>query len=83
MITGVDIVAEQWIARGRRSAVAERSHLTDLHQCGLMLRITYSNFAPSTGRITHSLLPTGQGGVRSYPGSVSFYDPDRQTDRLG
>ena len=82
MITGVDIVKEQIrIARGRQM----RSTQENIHrngwaiECRINAEDPYSNFMPSTGRITHSLLPTGPGvrvdtGV--YPGfEISpYYD---------
>ena len=82
MITGVDIVKEQIrIARGRQM----RSTQENIHrngwaiECRINAEDPYSNFMPSTGRITHSLLPTGPG-VRVdtcvYPGfEISpYYD---------
>jgi acetyl/propionyl-CoA carboxylase alpha subunit len=82
MVTGVDIVKEQIrIARGRQM----RYHQEDIRQngwaieCRINAEDPYNNFLPSTGRITHSLLPTGPGvrvdsGV--YPGfEISpYYD---------
>jgi acetyl-CoA carboxylase biotin carboxylase subunit len=83
MATGVDIVAEQLrIARGRQLSYKQ----DDIHfrghalECRINAEDPYNNFMPSTGRITHSLLPTGPGvrvdtGV--YPGFeiTRFYDP--------
>jgi acetyl-CoA carboxylase biotin carboxylase subunit len=64
MVTGVDIVKEQIrIARGR----ALKHQQEDIHfnGCAIECRINaedpYNNFIPSTGRITHTLLPTGPG----------------------
>ena len=81
--TGVDIVAEQIrIARGRQLSYAQddirfRGHAIE---CRINSEDPYNGFLPSTGRITHSLLPTGPGirvdtGV--YPGFeiTPFYDP--------
>jgi acetyl-CoA carboxylase biotin carboxylase subunit len=82
MVTGVDIVKEQIrIARGRQMRYTQES----IHQngwaieCRINAEDPYNNFIPSTGRITHSLLPTGPGvrvdtGV--YPGfEISpYYD---------
>ena len=81
--TGVDIVAEQIrIARGRQLSYAQddirfRGHAIE---CRINAEDPYNGFLPSTGRITHSLLPTGPGvrvdtGV--YPGFeiTPFYDP--------
>lgn len=82
MVTGVDIVKEQIrIARGRQL----RYNQEDIHlngwaiECRVNAEDPYNDFLPSTGRITHSLIPTGPGvrvdtGV--YPGfEVSpYYD---------
>ncbi len=64
MVTGIDIVKEQLrIARGR----ALRYHQQDIHrngwaiECRINAEDPYNNFIPSTGRITHTLLPTGPG----------------------
>jgi acetyl-CoA carboxylase biotin carboxylase subunit len=83
MITGVDIVAEQLrIARGRQlSYTQDQIHLNGHSiECRINAEDPYQDFLPSTGRITHSLLPTGPGvrvdtGV--YPGFeiTPYYDP--------
>ncbi len=83
MVTGVDIVAEQIrIARGRQLSYTQEQISLNGHsiECRINAEDPYNNFLPSTGRITHSLLPTGPGvrvdsGV--YPGFeiTSFYDP--------
>jgi acetyl-CoA carboxylase biotin carboxylase subunit len=64
MVTGIDIVKEQIrIARGR----CLRYHQDDIHrngwaiECRINAEDPYNNFIPSTGRITHTLLPTGPG----------------------
>jgi acetyl-CoA carboxylase biotin carboxylase subunit len=64
LVTGVDIVKEQMrIARGR--SLHHRQE--DIHQngwaieCRINAEDPYNNFIPSTGRITHTLLPTGPG----------------------
>jgi acetyl-CoA carboxylase biotin carboxylase subunit len=64
MVTGIDIVKEQMrIARGR----SLRHRQEDIHQngwaieCRINAEDPYNNFIPSTGRITHTLLPTGPG----------------------
>ncbi|OGO21734.1 MAG: acetyl-CoA carboxylase biotin carboxylase subunit [Chloroflexi bacterium RBG_16_51_16] len=83
MVTGVDIVAEQIrIARGRQLSYTQEQISINGHsiECRINAEDPYNNFLPSTGRITHSLLPTGPGvrvdsGV--YPGFeiTPFYDP--------
>jgi acetyl/propionyl-CoA carboxylase alpha subunit len=64
MVTGIDIVKEQMrIARGR----SLRHQQEDIHQngwaieCRINAEDPYNNFIPSTGIITHTLLPTGPG----------------------
>jgi len=83
MITGVDIVAEQIrIARGRQLSYSQDQIRLNGHsiECRINAEDPYQDFMPSTGRITHSLLPTGPGvrvdtGV--YPGFeiTPYYDP--------
>jgi acetyl-CoA carboxylase biotin carboxylase subunit len=82
MVTGVDIVKEQIrIARGRQLRYTQE----DIHmngwaiECRINAEDPYNNFMPSTGRITHIILPSGPGvrvdtGV--YPGfEISpYYD---------
>jgi len=82
MVTGVDIVKEQIrIARGRTLGITQDEVQMNgwAIECRINAEDPYSNFMPSTGRITHSLLPTGPGvrvdtGV--YPGfAISpYYD---------
>jgi len=82
MVTGVDIVKEQIrIARGRQMRYNQDSFHRNgwAIECRINAEDPYNNFMPSTGRITHSLLPTGPGvrvdtGV--YPGfEISpYYD---------
>lgn len=82
MVTGVDIVAEQIrIARGRRLKYTQDDIRIKGHaiECRINAEDPYNDFLPSTGRITHSLLPTGPGlrvdtGV--YPGIeiTPYYD---------
>jgi acetyl-CoA carboxylase, biotin carboxylase subunit len=83
MATGVDIVAEQIrVARGRQLSYTQEQIQFKGHaiECRVNAEDPYNNFMPSTGRITHSLLPTGPGvridtGV--YPGFeiTPYYDP--------
>jgi acetyl-CoA carboxylase biotin carboxylase subunit len=83
MATGVDIVAEQIrIARGRQLSYTQEQIRFNGHaiECRINAEDPFNGFMPSTGRITHSLLPTGPGvrvdtGV--YPGFeiTPFYDP--------
>ena len=83
MVTGIDIVKEQIrIARGRNLSYTQE----DVRQngaaieCRINAEDPYNYFLPSTGLVTHCILPTGPGirvdtGV--YPGFEisSFYDP--------
>ncbi|MEW6286091.1 MAG: acetyl-CoA carboxylase biotin carboxylase subunit [Chloroflexota bacterium] len=83
MVTGIDIVKEQIrIARGRALSYRQEDVRFNGHaiECRINAEDPYNNFMPSTGRITHSILPTGPGvrvdtGV--YPGFeiTPFYDP--------
>lgn len=83
MVTGIDIVKEQIrIARGRPLSYTQEEVTFNGHaiECRVNAEDPHNNFMPSTGRITHSLLPTGPGvrvdtGV--YPGFeiTPFYDP--------
>lgn len=83
MITGVDIVAEQIrIARGRQLSYTQEQIKFNGHaiECRVNAEDPFNNFIPSTGRIAHSLIPTGPGvrvdtGV--YPGFeiTPYYDP--------
>ena len=83
LVTGIDIVKEQIrVARGRVLSYKQEDVKFNGHaiECRINAEDPYSNFMPSTGRITHSLIPTGPGvrvdtGV--YPGFevTPFYDP--------
>jgi len=83
LVTGIDIVAEQLrIARGRQLSYTQEQVGFNGHaiECRINAEDPFNNFIPSTGRITHSLLPTGPGirvdtGV--YPGFeiTPYYDP--------
>lgn len=82
MVTGVDIVKEQIrIARGRQMRYSQENIKLNgwAIECRINAEDAYNNFLPSTGQISHSLLPTGPGvrvdtGV--YPGfEISpYYD---------
>ena len=82
MVTGVDIVKEQIrIAKGRRLRYKQEDITLNgsAIECRINAEDPYNNFLPSTGRISHNLLPTGPGvrvdsGV--YPGfEISpYYD---------
>jgi acetyl-CoA carboxylase biotin carboxylase subunit len=64
MVTGIDIVKEQLrIARGRQMRYTQEDvHLNGWAiECRINAEDPYNNFLPSTGRITHSILPTGPG----------------------
>jgi acetyl-CoA carboxylase biotin carboxylase subunit len=81
-VTGVDIVKEQIrIANGRTLGIAQEDVQMKgwAIECRVNAEDPYNNFMPSTGRISHVLLPTGPGvridtGV--YPGfEISpYYD---------
>ena len=83
MVTGVDIVAEQIrIARGRQLSYTQEQIKFNGHaiECRVNAEDPFNGFMPSTGQITHSILPTGPGvrvdtGV--YPGFeiTPYYDP--------
>jgi acetyl-CoA carboxylase, biotin carboxylase subunit len=83
MVTGIDIVKEQIrIARGRPMQYKQEDVKINgaAIECRVNAEDPFNNFMPSTGKITHSLLPTGPGvrvdtGV--YPGFeiTPFYDP--------
>jgi acetyl-CoA carboxylase biotin carboxylase subunit len=83
VVTGIDIVAEQIrIARGRQLSYKQEDIVLRGHgiECRINAEDPYNGFLPSTGRITHSLLPTGPGvrvDTGIYPGFeiTSFYDP--------
>jgi acetyl-CoA carboxylase biotin carboxylase subunit len=82
LVTGVDIVKEQIrIARGRQLRYAQEDIRLNgwSLECRINAEDPYNDFLPSTGRITHILLPTGPGvrvDTGIYPGfEVSpYYD---------
>ncbi|MDI6770190.1 MAG: acetyl-CoA carboxylase biotin carboxylase subunit [Anaerolineales bacterium] len=83
LITGVDIVKEQIrIARGRQLSYQQEDIKINgaAIECRINAEDPYNGFLPSTGKIAHSILPTGPGvrvdtGV--YPGFeiTPYYDP--------
>src|SRR5512133_669076 len=83
LVTGIDIVKEQIrIARGRPMQYQQEDIKINgaAIECRINAEDPFNNFMPSTGKISHSLLPTGPGvrvdtGV--YPGFEisSYYDP--------
>ncbi len=83
MVTGIDIVKEQIrVTRGRTLTYKQEEVMFNGHaiECRINAEDPYNNFLPSTGRITHSLLPTGPGvrvDTGIYPGFeiTPFYDP--------
>jgi acetyl-CoA carboxylase, biotin carboxylase subunit len=83
MVTGIDIVKEQIrVARGRALSYEQGDVKFNGHaiECRINAEDPYNNFMPSTGRITHSLIPTGPGvrvDTGIYPGFeiTPFYDP--------
>ncbi len=63
-VTGVDIVKEQIrIARGRTLSITQEDVQMNgwAIECRVNAEDPYNNFMPSTGRITHLILPTGPG----------------------
>jgi acetyl-CoA carboxylase biotin carboxylase subunit len=82
MVTGIDIVKEQIrIARGRKLRSAQKDvHVTGWAiECRINAEDPYNQFLPSTGMITHSILPTGPGirvdtGVYAGFAISPFYD---------
>lgn len=83
MVTGIDVVAEQLrIARGRQLSYTQDQVQFKGHaiECRINAEDPFNNFIPSTGKITHSLIPTGPGvrvDTGMYPGFeiTPFYDP--------
>jgi len=83
MVTGIDIVKEQIrIARGRQLSYSQENVIQNgaAIECRINAEDPYNSFLPSTGLVSHCILPTGPGirvdtGV--YPGFEisSYYDP--------
>ena len=64
LVTGIDIVKEQMrIARGRSLRHTQEAIRLNgwAIECRINAEDPYNNFVPSTGRITHTLTPTGPG----------------------
>ena len=82
MVTSVDIVKEQIrIARGRQLRLNQEDIRMNgwAIECRINAEDPYNGFLPSTGRITHMILPTGPGvrvDIGVYPGfEISpYYD---------
>src|SRR4029078_9592341 len=84
MVTGIDIVKEQIrVARGRVLSYKQEDGKVNGHaiECRINAEDPYNNFMPSTGRITHSLLPTGPG-VRGDTGVYPGFEISRYYDSL-
>jgi acetyl/propionyl-CoA carboxylase alpha subunit len=84
MVTGVDIVKEQMrIARGRKLRYTQGDLALNgwALECRINAEDPYNNFLPSTGRITHSLIPTGPG-VRVDTGVYPGFEITRYYDSL-
>jgi len=84
MVTGLDIVKEQIrIARGRQLRhTQEDIALTGWAiECRINAEDPYNNYLPSTGRITHMILPTGPG-VRLDTGVYSGFNISPYYDSL-
>ncbi|MCC6189823.1 MAG: acetyl-CoA carboxylase biotin carboxylase subunit [Anaerolineales bacterium] len=83
-VTGVDIVKEQIrIARGRRLRYTQADIGLNgwAIECRVNAEDPYNNFMPSTGRVTHSLIPTGPG-VRVDTGVFPGFEITRYYDSL-
>ncbi len=84
MVTGIDIVKEQIrIARGRqlRHVQGDIRFNGWAIECRINAEDPYNNFIPSTGRITHTLLPTGPG-IRADTGVYIGFEVSPYYDSL-
>jgi acetyl-CoA carboxylase biotin carboxylase subunit len=84
MVTGLDIVKEQIrIARGRqlRNTQEDISFTGSAIECRINAEDPFNNYLPSTGRITHMILPTGPG-VRVDTGVYPGFDVSPYYDSL-
>ncbi len=83
MVTGIDLVKEQIrIARGRTLSFKQEDVRINGHaiECRINAEDPYNNYMPSTGKIMHTLLPTGPGvrvdsGVYTGFEITPYYDP--------
>lgn len=83
MITGIDIVMEQIrIARGRQLSYTQEDIKFNgaAIECRINAEDPFNEFIPSTGKILHSIVPTGPGvrvDTGIYPGFeiTPYYDP--------
>ena len=83
-VTGLDIVKEQIrIARGRSLSLTQENVQMNgwAIECRINAEDPYSGFMPSTGRISHILLPTGPG-VRIDTGVYPGFDVSTYYDSL-
>jgi acetyl-CoA carboxylase biotin carboxylase subunit len=84
MVTGVDIVKEQLrITRGRALSHKQEDIRPNgwAIECRINAEDPYNNFIPSTGRITHTMLPTGPG-IRVDTGVYIGFDVSPYYDSL-
>ncbi len=83
MVTGIDLVKEQIrIARGRALSFKQEDVQINGHaiECRVNAEDPYNGYMPSTGKIMHTLLPTGPGirvdsGVYTGFEITPHYDP--------